>query len=401
LTEVFLVQAPVEHLQARRRELIDAGRRAAERAALENRALTGEEQAVNESVMAEIDEIDARLAEARSYETRARAAETSMAAARGTRAPASTDADLRAFLAGDPYHRSIDVSFRGIEHRATLSKLFSTSGAATVPTSFRNVLYEHSVSSAVVMQFATVVNSDGGETLQVPKTTVHSANAAIVSETSTIPVNEPTFGQVTLGAYKYGALINVSRELIDDSGVDLEGYLGRQAGRALGNGAGSDFVVGNGTNKPRGVTIDTTQGRLFSTAGAISDVDVQELYSSVIPEYRSRGTWLMADSTWSKVRQLKDGQGRYLVGDLASGAQPTLLGRPVAIDPFMPAIGAAAKSVVFGDLSAYFVRVAGGVRFERSDDARFSEDIVVFRALLRTDGALVDLSGAVKHGNHT
>jgi HK97 family phage major capsid protein len=282
-----------------------------------------------------------------------------------------------------------------------LTKLFSTAGAATVPTSFRNLLYEHLISTATLMQFSTVLNSDGGETLQVPKTTAHSSSASIVNETSSIPVNEPVFGQVQLGAFKYGALINCSRKLIDDNGVDLEGYLGRQAGQALGNGLGNHLVVGTGTTQPRGITVDATSGRTFGTAGAISDVDVQELYSSVIPAYRANATWMMNDSTWSKIRQLKDGQGRYLVGDLATGAQPTLLGRPVAIDPYVANITSGAKSVVFGDLSAYFTRVAGGVRFERSDDARFSEDIIVFRALLRADGSLVDTTGAVKYGSHT
>jgi HK97 family phage major capsid protein len=47
-------------------------------------------------------------------------------------------------------------------------------------------------------------------------------------------------------------------------------------------------------------------------------------------------------------------------------------------------------------MSQYFVRMAGGVRFERSDDFAFNTDLVTFRALLRADAALVDLTGAVK-----
>jgi len=53
--------------------------------------------------------------------------------------------------------------------------------------------------------------------------------------------------------------------------------------------------------------------------------------------------------------------------------------------------------VLFGDFSQYFVRLAGGVRFERSDDFAFSTDLVTFRCLLRGDAALVDLTGAVKY----
>jgi HK97 family phage major capsid protein len=63
----------------------------------------------------------------------------------------------------------------------------------------------------------------------------------------------------------------------------------------------------------------------------------------------------------------------------------------------MAAVGTSAKSVLFGDMSQYFVRLAGGVRFERSDEFAFDSDLVTFRALMRADGALVDLTGAVKY----
>jgi HK97 family phage major capsid protein len=58
--------------------------------------------------------------------------------------------------------------------------------------------------------------------------------------------------------------------------------------------------------------------------------------------------------------------------------------------------GADAISIAFGDFSAY-IRDVRGVRFERSDDFAFGNDLVSFRAILRTDGDLVDES-AVKLG---
>ncbi len=75
----------------------------------------------------------------------------------------------------------------------------------------------------------------------------------------------------------------------------------------------------------------------------------------------------------------------------------TFLGKPVLVDPGVAATGVNAKSVIFGDMSQYFVRMVNGIRFERSDDYAFNTDLVTFRALLRADGALVDLTGAVKY----
>ena len=74
----------------------------------------------------------------------------------------------------------------------------------------------------------------------------------------------------------------------------------------------------------------------------------------------------------------------------------TLLGKPVVTDPNVAAVALSAKSVAFGDFSAYFVRQVNGVRFERSDDYAFNTDLVTFRALLRGDGLTVDQTGAIK-----
>ena len=56
-----------------------------------------------------------------------------------------------------------------------------------------------------------------------------------------------------------------------------------------------------------------------------------------------------------------------------------------------------AKSVLFGDFSAYYIRDVRELRFERSDNDEFNKDLVTFRALLRTDGDLIDTTGAIKH----
>ena len=121
------------------------------------------------------------------------------------------------------------------------------------------------------------------------------------------------------------------------------------------------------------------------------------LYFSVIPEYRRAGTWMMSDVTWSGVRKLKDTTNQYLIDRLGVQGELSLLGRPVVIDTNVPDAATSAKSVLFGDFSAYYLRDVRELRFERSDDYAFNQDLVTFRALLRTDGDLVDATGALKH----
>src|SRR5262249_58939504 len=99
-----------------------------------------------------------------------------------------------------------------------------------------------------------------------------------------------------------------------------------------------------------------------STAGTGGDVLINLFYSVIAP-YRASNAcaWLMRDATMANVRLLKDSTGQYVFQpSLVAGTPDTLLGKPLYSDPFMPAVALSAKSVAFGDLSPYFVRLAGG-----------------------------------------
>jgi len=212
-----------------------------------------------------------------------------------------------------------------------------------------------------------------------------------------------------LSAYKFGIMLQVARELIDDTAVDLLGYLAMQAGRAIGNDFGYQLVNGAGTaglvtgllasgtvTSSPGVT-----GTVTGVGGAPTYANLVDLEYSVIAPYRQSRScyWLAADKTIGGFRKITDTVGRPIWEPSAVlGSPDLLLGKPLVADPFMPAMaaGAGVFPIVFGDFSQFFVRLVGGVRFERSDDFAFGSDLVTFRAILRGDGTLVDTSGAIK-----
>ena len=211
----------------------------------------------------------------------------------------------------------------------------------------------------------TVLNTASGEVIEVPKTLTHTTGEQ-VAEAAAIQESDPTFDKINLGAYKYGRLVQVSRELVTDAGVDLEGYLAMSCGRALGNALGAHLVTGTGTTMPRGVTIDSSLGTSPAAGliagggfGAQSTADqgfdiLINLFHSVISPYRmSRScAWLMNDLTAAKVRKIKSSEGVYAWQvSVVAGEPDTILGKPVYIDPNVASVGANAKSIVFGDWS--------------------------------------------------
>lgn len=307
---------------------------------------------------------------------------------------------LRSFLNGE--RREFEVKPEGRVNFRALSKLTAGAGGNTVPTSFYDQLIAHMIEvSGVLSAGPTVLNTSSGENLDVPTTTAHST-AALTAEAAAIAASDPAFTKRTLSAYKYGALIQVSRELIDDTAVDLLGYLAMQAGRACGNALGVHLVTGTGTNQPAGIVTGATLGVTGGTGvtGAFTADNLIDLFYSVIAPYRNSPScgWMMKDATGASLRKLKDTTNQYLwQPGLTQGAPDLLLGKPVNTDPNVAAVGLSAKSVVFGDVSQYFVRLAGGVRFERSDEFAFSSDLVTFKAVVRGDGVLVDQTGAVKY----
>jgi HK97 family phage major capsid protein len=398
-----------KRLRDRRLNVWEQAKGIAERAVDENRALSAEEQGQWDSLNEELDNLDKRIKSAIDTEQRSKDADDAFnrlegkPQVRGGQQENQAEAELRAFLRGDQgAPRYMDIRPEGPVNLRALSKLTTGAGGNTVPTSFYDQLVAHLIEVSGVMQAnPTVLNTNSGETIQIPKTTAHST-AASAAEAATLPSSDPTFGLVSLGAYKFGWTGRVSRELVDDTGVDLSGYLAMQAGRALGNKFGADLVTGTGTAQPTGFMTSATIGVTGTTtgqSGAPQYNDLVDLQYSVIAPYRSSRScyWIMKDATVGGLRKIKDTTGQPIwQPSMQIGAPDLLLGKPIVSDPFMPAVLTGAQSVAFGDFSQFFVRMVGGIRFERSDDFLFDSDMVAYRAILRGDGALVDLTGAIK-----
>jgi HK97 family phage major capsid protein len=371
-----------------------------DKAATEGRDFTADEESAWQAGNADIVAIDERLGAVLEAEQRTADIEAALGRYGATTTPVEDVEDdvatqLRQLATGE--RRTVEVA----PERRDLSKGSAGAGLATVPTSFYGQLWEHMIEVSGVLQAgATVLNTASGESLEIPVTTSHST-ASLITEGSSITESDPAFAKRTLGAYKYAVSIQVSSELVSDTGVDLLGYLARQSGRAVGNALGTDLVTGNASSKPSGIvqTASTGVTGAAGASGAFTADNLIDLQYSVIAPYRNSPScaWLMRDATIAAVRKLKDSQNQYLwQPSMQIGAPDVLLGKPVFTDPNVAATANSAKSVIFGDMSAYYVRIAGGIRFERSDDFAFQNDLVTFRCVVRGDGILADQTGAVK-----
>lgn len=220
-----------------------------------------------------------------------------------------------------------------------------------------------------------------------------------MDEEGAIPESDDSFGQVSIGAYKLGTMIKVSEELLNDSVFDLEAYISREFARRIGNKEEEAFFTGDGTGKPLGVLAETGGAEVGVTAAgaaAFTADEIFDLFYSLKAPYRRSAVFVMNDASVKALRKLKDNNGQYLwQPSLTAGAPDTLLNRPVYTSAFMPALAAGAKSILFGDLSYYWVADRQGRSFRRLGELYAPTGQVGFLATQRVDGRLI-LPEAVK-----
>lgn len=383
------------------------------RATDEKRELDGEEQAQLDRIWSDIDAKDVQIkditARAQSERETDIAREAYADLVRPVEAPVVDAVD--AFLRGQTSARYLDIDIRkaaaekrairagaGVKELRDLSTT-AAAGGNTIPTSFERTLYDFLETVSGVRQIAQVITTTGGENLDLPRVASHGT-AAIVGEGTAIAEADPSFAKVTLGAWKFGQLLQMSAELLQDSGVDIVGFAAADMGRALGRVTGAAYATGTGSNQPQGVMTSIGTGVTGGTgvAGVPTIANLTDLvYSLGDPGYRANASFLMRDATAGKIRNLVNTSGDFLWQPSVQAGQPDrLLGFPVVTDPAVAATAVNANSVAFGDFQAGFViRDAGSIRIERSDDYAFANDLVTWRAVLRTDSDLRD-ANAIK-----
>lgn len=278
---------------------------------------------------------------------------------------------------------------RNYEFRAPL-----TPSSNTVPKSFYEQVFDVARLVGPMLEVPEILNTTSGEDLTIPTLTAYST-AALTSAGGTVAASEPTYSSITLGAYKYGFLIQAANELVTDAGFDLASHLAQQAGNGIGYGVNNVLTLGDGSNKPQGLVPAAGSGITGGTgvSGQFTADNLIDLAYSVDGAVRRMpGAAFMANgATIGKMRKLKDTAGNYLY-QVGVGYPDTFAGFRVIENPHMADTATSAKSVLFGDLSSFKVRVAGGIQVASSQDYAFNTDLTTWRFLIRLDSDITHTS---------
>jgi HK97 family phage major capsid protein/HK97 family phage prohead protease len=271
-----------------------------------------------------------------------------------------------------------------------------TQGGFTVPDGFLNRVVERQKKIGGIAAVADSITTDSGESLRWPSNDDTGNTAAIATEGSGAGSAgaDLVFGNVTLGAFTFDATgtgnnpLKVSRELIQDSAIDIEAFIARKLGERIGRKQAAAFATGAGTTEPFGLLAKTPDNMTATKTRAAA---VEHIFQ-VDAAYRDLGNcrWVMSDTTLAKYWGATDLNGRPLyIPEAQSGLEGRpagiLMGYPLTID------NGSGDLVAFGDIElGYIIRYVRSVEVLVDPYTANAARQITYHAWARADANVQD-----------
>ena len=272
-------------------------------------------------------------------------------------------------------------------------------GGYFVPEQFINqTIHDPGVPGSQLRPLCTVIrvsSKDG----YVP--TMGSATWAAIAEEAAYSDQTPTVGQVAFSLEKSGGLVKVTRELLEDSAVNLPALLTQVFQETAGRFEDVGIISGNNTTQYAGIMSNASVA-FYTMANATSVVtaDLIGTHYALNAQFRANGTWVMKSAINSLINQIQvTGTGVTGIADITRAPDAFILGRPVVDTDVVSGLGATITSTekiaIFGDFKNYYIFDRVGFTIRRNDSLYMENDQVGFFASRRGDGQ-VGLTDAFK-----
>ncbi|MEN3210833.1 phage major capsid protein [Methylorubrum populi] len=264
-----------------------------------------------------------------------------------------------------------------------------TGGVIAPPTVNANII-ERLTEFSPIRSLVTPIDM-GGSSIELPRL-VDEVQPAMVTETGPRPESEPSLEKITLKPFEMAVAVPLSKTQIEDSILDIGGFVSAHIAKKFGKLEARQFVVGNGTTESEGV-LTSTEISTFTTAtaGKITADDLIDLFYSIPTAYASSGAFLMNRQTIAAVRKLRNSAGDLIwESELANGSPGTLLGARVFEAPDLPNVAAGATPIIFGDFgNGYAIGDRIGLEIEFDTTTGWRNGITYVLARRRVGGRVI------------
>jgi len=270
-------------------------------------------------------------------------------------------------------------SFAGLDPETRGTTNLNFTAGASIPTLMENAVVQAMYQEGVIRKISNVQTIDSKRTIAI-ESTLPTAN--IVYEAAAItPVEQAFASSIAVNPIKFVCASSLSQEFIEDAigqnGIGsavawISANIGKSLTRKMESyyATGSGAALAAGAGQPQGIALITntfTNNNASATASAThpgpTGDDLMDTYFSLGAQYRPGSVWLMHDSVLKTIRKLKTVSGgqEYIfkvdtTGDLREGVSGILLGQPLFVSEWMPALGTTINTIncVLGDFKNYF-----------------------------------------------
>ena len=272
-------------------------------------------------------------------------------------------------------------------------------GGFFVPEQFlAQVIHDTGVPGSQLRPLCTVIrgaSKDG----YIP--TLASATWAAIAEEAAPTESTPVVGQVNFSIEKSGGLVKVSRELLDDSAINLPAFLSQIFQEAAGQFEDVGIISGNNTTQYAGIMSDGDVA-FYTMANATSVVgaDLIGTYYALNAQHRANASWVMKSTIASLINSIAiTAAGVHSIPSLTAAPADFILGKRNVLTDVTSGLGgnitSTEKIAIFGDFSQYYIFDRVGFTIRRNDSLYMGNDQVGFFATRRGDGQ-VGLAAAFK-----
>jgi HK97 family phage major capsid protein len=289
------------------------------------------------------------------------------------------------------------------EKRGTSNQVVGTDslGGYLVPDTWQPEIERAMKSYSGILQACRILQTSTGETRYWPTEDDTSTKAVKVGEASAFTVQDLTLGQAQLDAYKYGSIMKVSYELLQDNAYNIERELRDAFAPRFGRALNEQCTIGDGSGDPNGVVTASTLGKTAASATAFTYLEILDLKHSIDPAYRANPDqfgFMFHDNVLLAIKKLVDSQNRPLwMPSYVAGEPDRIDGTRFWVNQDMDSsINASSKLILCGDFSKYIVRIAQDMIIARRDELYSESGLVGFQAWMRFDGECIN-TAAIKH----
>lgn len=321
--------------------------------------------------LAEIRDDVKKIKEALGLEDEMRKVLEEEAAAKNDNVPTEEENDMSAERACEEEKRSLEqralaeekafeAYIRNYSLRDSETDLTKGDNGAVIPATIANRIIKKVYDICPILERSTKFNVKG--TLSVPyydeASPADHITVAYADEFTPLTSHVGKFtSTITLTGFLAGALVKVSRSLINNSQFNIVQYVIDLMAEHIARFIERELLIGT----PAVVDPETpakvlglytlTNAVTAASASAITADEIVKLHDAVKDRYQTNAIWIMSPATRTALRLLKDEMGRYLLqDDISSPFGSSLLGKPVYVSDNMPEIGASANVIYYGDM---------------------------------------------------